>query len=132
MMPMPMHWYRHWQRGFNQADLLAVPVARRYGIQVSRHLRRVKLGKRQAGLSATARRDKLRHAFRVRRPAELQGKRILLIDDVLTTGSTAAAAAVQLKAAGAKYVAVLTVARTIRRGGLPRPGPVTPYTCGEC
>lgn len=118
LMPMPIHWYRRWQRGFNQAELLSKPVARMYGLSVSNNLRRVRLGRTQAGLGATARRQNLLHAFEVRRPAEVNGKRILLIDDVLTTGTTLAAASACLKAAGAKHVTALTLARVPRRGGL--------------
>jgi ComF family protein len=122
--PMPMHWFRRWQRGFNQAELLAQPIARAYRLPVSPVLRRVRLGRRQAGLAGQARYKNLQGAFQVARGARVQGKRVLLIDDVLTTGSTLAAAAAVLKAAGAAEVCALTVARVMRRGGLPdlKPG----------
>jgi ComF family protein len=119
VVPMPMHWYRRWRRGFNQAELLAQPVARAYGLRVNHQLRRVRLGKVQAGLSGAERRTNLKNAFRVRNSERLRGKRILLVDDVLTTGSTLHAASSALKAAGADYVAALTLARVVRRGGLP-------------
>lgn len=115
VMPMPMHWYRQWRRGFNQAELLARPVARLYGIPLSRNLKRVRLGKVQAGLGAEARRENLRRAFQVKRASEISGKNILLIDDVLTTGSTLRAASAALKAAGAAQVTTLTLARVVRQ-----------------
>jgi len=116
--PVPLHWRRQWQRGFNQSELLARTMARRCGIPVIHALRRVRPTVAQAGLSNTGRRRNVAAAFRPRRAVE--GKRILLIDDVMTTGSTAAACALALKRAGAAKVALLTVARVDRRLGVLR------------
>jgi ComF family protein len=114
--PVPLHWRRQWQRGFNQSELLARTMAARCGIPVVPALRRVRATLTQAGLSNTRRRQNVDTAFECRRGARaLAGKRILLIDDVLTTGSTAAACARVLKRAGAAKVALLTVARVDRR-----------------
>jgi len=115
VVPVPLHWKRQWQRGFNQSELLARLVARRGGVPVRQALRRVKPTRVQAGLSNSARRDNVASAFRVRRGERLAGLRLLLVDDVLTTGSTAAACARTLKRAGARRVAVLTIARVDRR-----------------
>ena len=114
--PVPLHWRRQWQRGFNQSELLARTMAARCGIPVVPALRRVRATLTQAGLSNTRRRQNVDTAFECRRGARaLAGKRILLIDDVLTTGSTAAACARVLKRAGAAKVALLAVARVDRR-----------------
>lgn len=115
---VPLHWRRRWQRGFNQAGLLAREVARHSGIPFARALRRVRSTRAQAGLSNTARRRNMVSAFACRRGmrnGRLGGRRVLLIDDVMTTGSTAAACARTLKSAGAARVALLTVARVDRR-----------------
>jgi competence protein ComFC len=114
--PVPLHWRRQWQRGFNQSELLARVIARRSGIPVVRALRRTRATLTQAGLSNTRRRENVTAAFSARRAASrLAGKRVLLIDDVMTTGSTAASCAAALKRAGASRVALLTVARVDRR-----------------
>jgi ComF family protein len=113
--PTPLHWRRRWHRGFNQAGLLANRLSRRTGIPAMRALRRVHSTQTQAGLSNTARRSNVAKAFRVRRGVAIEGKRILLVDDVMTTGSTAAACAAALKRAGAAEVALLTIARVDRR-----------------
>lgn len=119
VVPVPLHWRRRWQRGFNQAALLARAVARRYGLPVTHALRRARATAVQAGLSRSARRANVTGAFKVRRGAQLDGKRVLLVDDVMTTGATARACALALKQVGARYVAALTLARADRR-------PVTP------
>lgn len=115
VIAMPMHWRKRWERGFNQAELLAAPVAKRYGVKLSSHLRRRRYTKPQAGLSEAERRTNLKNCFHVVRPHQVNGKRILVIDDVFTTGATLRAAAEALKKAGAAYVCALTLARVDRR-----------------
>jgi len=119
--PVPLHWRRQWQRGFNQSELLARGIARRCAIPVVHALKRVRPTVAQAGLSNTGRRQNVAAAFQLRRAPwarTVEGKRLLLIDDVMTTGSTAAACALALKRAGAARVALLTVARVDRRMGV--------------
>ena len=113
--PVPLHWRRRLERGFNQSELLARAVARRYGLKVTPAVRRRRSTSAQAGLSNARRRSNVTGAFRVARPEAVAGRRVLLVDDVLTTGATAAACATALKRAGARYVAVLTLARVDRR-----------------
>jgi len=115
VMAMPMHWRKQWERGFNQAELLAGPIARRFGLKLSGNLRRKRYTKSQAGLDEQERQKNLKGSFSVRRPDRIIGKRILLIDDVFTTGATLRAAAQALKDAGAAHVFVLTLARVDRR-----------------
>jgi ComF family protein len=118
--PMPLHWLKRWSRGFNQSELLAREVSRRCGIAYQDVLRRVKGSPAQAGLTFAARRDNVRGVFRIaaahglKRP--LDGKHVLLVDDVLTTGATVSAAARVLKRqGGARRISVLTLARADRR-----------------
>lgn len=112
--PMPMHWMKRWDRGLSQAELLAKPVARRCGVGLSHSLVRRKRGKSQAGLDYSERLANLKSAFRFAPPQPMAGKRVLLIDDVYTTGATLRAAAAALKVAGARRVSVLTLARVDR------------------
>lgn len=115
VVPLPMHWRRRWKRGFNQSELLACEISRRSAIPLVKAVKRIKATQVQAGLSGPRRRKNVLGAFAVTKPSPIQGKRILLVDDVMTTGSTASACAAALKSAGAAHVAVLALARADRR-----------------
>lgn len=113
ILPVPLHRRRLWQRRFNQAAVLAQEIARLSGKPfVTDALLRPSATRSQVGLTADERRKNVRRAFVV--PPEKQpvigGKRVLVIDDVRTTGATAAAVAQTLKAAGAAHVDVLSFA----------------------
>ncbi len=115
IVPVPLHWRKRWNRGFNQAELLARYVARTRGIPMLHALRRRRATATQAGLASAGRRRNVAGAFVLKPGADLKGKRILLIDDVMTTGATAGACASVLKRGGAGSVSLLTVARVDRR-----------------
>jgi ComF family protein len=115
IVPMPLHWWKRLTRTFNQSELLANEVARRTGIPCTNALRRKKRTQVQAGLTSAERRLNVRGAFLVSRKDAVAGKRVLLVDDVLTTGATAASAAGALRRAGAAHIALLALARVDRR-----------------
>jgi ComF family protein len=115
IVPVPLHWHRRWSRGFNQAELLAHEVSRHRRIPVLKALRRSKATLNQAGLTSAGRRRNMAAAFQPCDGMDIRGKRILLIDDVFTTGATASACARALKKAGAGNVTLLTIARADRR-----------------
>lgn len=117
IVPVPLSRRQLFLRRFNQAALLAQALGRCTGRPVAPDLLvRTRTTARQSSLSASERARNVRGAFAVRRGREerLAGKAVLLIDDVLTTGATAAACATALFAAGAREVDVLTLARTVR------------------
>jgi ComF family protein len=98
VIPVPLHWRRRWRRGFNQSETLATAVAHELGVPCrSGWLRCVRRTGQQKGLAPTARRDNVRGAFRAASGVDLNGKAVLLVDDVLTTGSTASEAAKALR-----------------------------------
>jgi ComF family protein len=112
--PIPMHWSRKLVRGLNCPDLLAETIARRLRIPFFTDvLRQRRLRSRQHVLTAAERRENMRSAFRVSRRYVLSEARVLVVDDALTTGATANAAAQALKRAGAGEVTMAVVARGI-------------------
>src|SRR5205085_186657 len=93
VVPVPLHWLRRISRGYNQSESLARALAGKLNLACRTDLlRRTRNTPQQVRQSASARRDNVRGAFRARRPSELTGKTVLLVDDVLTTGSTASEA----------------------------------------
>ncbi len=111
VVPVPLHWRRHWERGYNQAEALRTPWRRRLDRPVRRPLVRVRETRKLALMSAAERANALGSAFQARSRA-VRGRAILLVDDVMTTGATCSAAARALKAAGAGRIVVAVIART--------------------
>jgi competence protein ComFC len=106
---IPLHAVRRRERGYNQAQVLAGALARRLGLPAERLLGRVRRTTTQTHLTASQRAHNVRAAFEAGRGAA--GRRILLVDDVMTTGATASESARALKEAGAVEVAVVTLVR---------------------
>ncbi len=114
VVPVPLHRRRMWWRGFNQAALLAMTIARRLDKPIElAALTRSRMTIPQTSQDHDARRRNVRRAFAVRLPARVRGRRILLVDDVMTTGATVDECARVLMTAGASRVDVLTLARVL-------------------
>lgn len=112
ILPVPLHIKRLRERGFNQAILLGEIYAQRWGVPLSRNnLRRIRWTEPQVNLGAKERAANVKGAFAIDNAQEISGKKIFLIDDVYTTGSTAKECCRLLLKTGAAEVAVLTVAR---------------------
>jgi len=112
VVPVPLHWRRRMARGYNQAEELARGLGRSLGLEVRPGvLRRVVATPKLALIGRSERERLMRGVFRARRDPALRGRTVLLVDDVLTSGATAGAAARALKRAGAKRVVVVVVAR---------------------
>jgi ComF family protein len=112
LVPVPLHWLRRWQRGYNQSAALCRGLASRLRLPYyTNWLRRVRHTPRQSSQTREERRVNVRGAFRCRVGATLQGRSILLVDDVMTTGATASEAARALRAGGAARVVVAVLAR---------------------
>jgi len=116
IVPVPLHWRRSFSRRYNQAGALAREIGRRSHVPVARDaLQRIRPTEHQIGLSRAERAANVQGAFKVppERKAEVQGRRILLIDDVLTSGATVDACARALLRARAKAVDVAVFARVV-------------------
>lgn len=104
LVPVSLHPARRARRGFDQAALLARDASERWGVPLAESLERVRDHEPQARLDPERRRTNVDGAFRVRRPGPIEGRPVLLVDDVATTGSTLLAAAGALEAAGAIWI----------------------------
>ncbi len=116
LVPVPLHWRRGWSRRYNQSGALARSIERQSGVKLTTEaLRRVRPTQQQIGLSRSQRASNVQGAFKVgaERAAEIQGRRVVLIDDVLTSGATADACARALLRARAAHVDVLVFARVV-------------------
>lgn len=112
VVPIPLHWKRWLLRGSNHAETLARPIAQTGGSPLQNGaLKRILNSPPQKALGLVDRFRSVRNAFQVRAGYDLKGKRVLLVDDVLTTGATCSSAATALKRAGAAKVAVAILAR---------------------
>lgn len=112
--PIPMHWTRRLRRGTNSAETIAETLARELNLPFAPDLLiRKQNTKRQADLPPGQRFDNVRGAFRVGKGYDLKGLRVLVSDDILTTGATCSAAARELCSAGANEVAATTIARAV-------------------
>ena len=109
LLPVPLHWWRHVTRGFNQSVEMCRPLQRVTGLPMLRCVVRRRATAFQSGLRATERRSNLRGAFRLQ--GALEYRHIAIVDDVITTGETASELARLLLANGARTVSALAVAR---------------------
>ena len=116
LVPVPLHWRRGWSRRYNQSGALARVISRQSGVKLaSEALRRIRATEQQIGLSRPQRASNVQGAFKVaaERSADIAGRRVVLIDDVLTSGATTDACARALLRAKAAQVDVLVFARVV-------------------
>lgn len=111
LVPVPLHPTRLRERGFNQADALAETLSKSTHLPVLRCIERRRFTSTQTRFDRFERMQNLRNAFAMRKNSDVRGKHLVLLDDVLTTGSTLHECALVLRAAGAESVRAVTVAR---------------------
>lgn len=112
VVPIPLHWWKRNDRGFNQSNLIGQLLSKRLGLDYSEALKRTRYTKPQVKLKGSQRRQNIKNAFEITKPYTLNpNPYILLIDDVWTTGSTMRECCYILKKAGAKKVWAITLAR---------------------
>ena len=115
ILPVPLHWRRLLARRYNQSALLGAAIARLSGVPMETGwLLRRRATPSQAGQSARSRKRNVAGAFHVPERSRVEGRRLVLVDDVFTTGATATACARTLKRAGAAHVSVMTLCRVVR------------------
>lgn len=113
VLPVPLHRWRKLKRGFNQAMELALPVAEARGIPILRNIQRIRPTPSQSGLDARARQKNIKDAFVLR--GQVRARHVLLVDDVVTTGTTCKQLATLLRKKGVPQVSVLALARAVGR-----------------
>jgi ComF family protein len=117
LVPVPLHWRRRFHRGFNQAEVIAAPLAGKLGLRIAHPLRRIRNTETQTLLHARSKRFKnLKDAFRLIDPRSIRDQRVLLIDDVMTTGATLQAVARALRPARPRSLSALVLAVADPRG----------------
>lgn len=111
IVPVPLHWTRRFLRGFNQAELLARALAAESDAKLVRALKRVRPTKSQTAFHSRAeRRRNVARAFELVKPNQIEGRRVVLVDDVMTTGATLQFAARQLRKARPRWVSAIVIA----------------------
>ena len=121
VVPVPLHRRRLWWRGFNQSGLVARHLGRAWDLPVDQHLlRRTRPTPPLKGMNPSERRRAVGGAFAIADGRRIDGRTVILIDDVLTSGSTAAACAAVLRKAGAGRIELISWARVLRPGHLMR------------
>jgi ComF family protein len=122
LVPVPLHASKRRERGFNQSERIARAALKHLGsrVEMAAVLKRHRATHSQVGLTREERIANMRDAFRVVDPARVKGRTVIVVDDVMTTGTTVSECARVLKKAGAERVFAATVARTLKAAQLPQ------------